>query len=213
MSRGKDPWDLYDIGGSFSDEHDEQPMFRSLPPVPGGRSPSPAMNQLGWHRNSDHDDGYASLLALPAPPGSPFNPSLGQLALMAPPSSSVATSSASPLLDRLLSPAPTSMPGSSDRSRSRNSGRNAGSPAPSPAAAFPNNPRTPYEVLGVSEHATQEEVKKAYKKAALRYHPDLCKGGEEDRALATRRFQLVGEAFAILGDRECCSIRMLLSRR
>lgn len=70
--------------------------------------------------------------------------------------------------------------------------------------SFPRNPKTPYEILGVSELATQEEIKKAYKNGALHNHPDLCRGSEKEKDAATRRFQLIAEAFAILGDRKSC---------
>lgn len=54
-----------------------------------------------------------------------------------------------------------------------------------------------YEVLGVSRDATRDEIKKAYKKLAKKYHPDLNKGAE-----AEKRFKEVNEAAAILGDEE-----------
>lgn len=52
-----------------------------------------------------------------------------------------------------------------------------------------------YETLGVSRNASQEEIKKAYKTLAKKYHPDLNK-----EAGSTEKFKTVNEAFAILGD-------------
>ena len=70
--------------------------------------------------------------------------------------------------------------------------------------AFPVNPKTPYEVLGVSEDVSQDDLKAAYKKAAMRWHPDrYTQSSERQVAEATRRFQLIGEAYAVLGDGQC----------
>lgn len=49
-----------------------------------------------------------------------------------------------------------------------------------------------YEVLGVNENASQEEIKKAFKKLAMTHHPD--RGGSE------QRFKQVNEAYSTLGD-------------
>ena len=53
-----------------------------------------------------------------------------------------------------------------------------------------------YEVLGVSRDATEKEVKKAYKRLAMKYHPDRTKG---DEALE-EKFKEVKEAYEILND-------------
>lgn len=51
--------------------------------------------------------------------------------------------------------------------------------------------RSPYEVLGVSEGASQDEVKKAYRKLARKYHPDLNPGDAE----AARKMVEINEAY------------------
>jgi len=54
-----------------------------------------------------------------------------------------------------------------------------------------------YDVLEVSVNASEEEIKKAYKKQAIRWHPDKNPDNVEQ---AEERFKLVAEAFAVLGD-------------
>jgi len=56
-------------------------------------------------------------------------------------------------------------------------------------------PRDYYERLGVTRAAKREEIKKAYRKLALKYHPDVCK--EED---ASEKFKEVKEAYEALID-------------
>ena len=56
----------------------------------------------------------------------------------------------------------------------------------------------PYEVLSLDEDASQEEVKKAYKKAALKHHPD--KASNKDKDTAHARFQEIAFAYAVLSD-------------
>jgi molecular chaperone DnaJ len=55
-----------------------------------------------------------------------------------------------------------------------------------------------YELLGVDKSASREQIKKAYKKLAKKYHPDLNKDDPE----AEKKFKEVNEAAAILGDEE-----------
>ncbi len=55
-----------------------------------------------------------------------------------------------------------------------------------------------YEILGVSRTATQEEIKKAYRKLALTYHPDRNPDNKEAEA----RFKEAAEAYAVLSDPE-----------
>lgn len=55
-----------------------------------------------------------------------------------------------------------------------------------------------YEVLGVSRDATQEEIKRAYRKLAFQYHPDRNPGDKE----AEEKFKEAAEAYEVLRDPE-----------
>ncbi len=53
-----------------------------------------------------------------------------------------------------------------------------------------------YEVLGIQKNATEEEIKKAYKKQAIKYHPDRNPGNKE----AEEKFKEAAEAYEVLHD-------------
>jgi len=53
-----------------------------------------------------------------------------------------------------------------------------------------------YKILGINKTATQEEIKKAYRKLARKYHPDLNPGNKE----AEEKFKEINEAYAVLSD-------------
>ena len=57
-----------------------------------------------------------------------------------------------------------------------------------------------YEVLGVSKDASEGQIKKAYRKLALQYHPDKNKSG--DRDAAAEKFKEISEAAETLLDKE-----------
>ncbi len=58
------------------------------------------------------------------------------------------------------------------------------------------NKRDYYEVLGLAKAASQEEVKKAYRKLAIKYHPDKNQNNKE----AEEKFKEATEAYEVLGD-------------
>lgn len=168
--------------------HDDEPMFRSTPRLTGsgastGRTTTP--RPIGW--------------TTPAPAGSP-------LRLSDRPASFDGLGNDDDLYKDLFGsrarsplalPAPSSpfYPASPPPKYSTRGGEE-------PLDNFPNDPKTPYEVLGVSEYASNAEIKKAYKKRALAFHPDKCQGHAAAVEEADRRFKLIAEAYAILGMRQ-----------
>ena len=55
-----------------------------------------------------------------------------------------------------------------------------------------------YEILGVAKDATEQEIKKAYRKLAMQHHPDRNK---DDKA-SEEKFKEASEAYEVLGDKE-----------
>ena len=53
-----------------------------------------------------------------------------------------------------------------------------------------------YEVLGLQKGASEEEIKKAFRKMAMKYHPDKNPGNKE----AEEKFKEVNEAYSVLSD-------------
>ncbi len=57
-------------------------------------------------------------------------------------------------------------------------------------------PEDYYQALGVEKNATDNEIKKAYRKSALKYHPDRGKDGDESK------FKEINEAYQVLSDKQ-----------
>ena len=53
-----------------------------------------------------------------------------------------------------------------------------------------------YKILGVDKNATQDDIKKAFRKLSIKYHPDRNQGSKE----AENKFKEVAEAYEVLGD-------------
>jgi len=60
-------------------------------------------------------------------------------------------------------------------------------------------PKDYYKILGVPRNASEEDIKKAYRKLAMQYHPDRNQGKEK---WANEKFKEINEAYGILGDPE-----------
>lgn len=54
-----------------------------------------------------------------------------------------------------------------------------------------------YKVLGITKSATDDDIRKAYRKLAIRWHPDK---NPENQAEATEKFKLIAEAYEVLSD-------------
>jgi DnaJ-class molecular chaperone len=54
--------------------------------------------------------------------------------------------------------------------------------------------------LEVAKGANEDEIKKAYKKMALKWHPDKNSSSEEQKILADKMFKDIGEAYSVLSD-------------
>ena len=57
-----------------------------------------------------------------------------------------------------------------------------------------------YKVLGVDKKAAQDEIKKAYRKLAVKYHPDKNQGSKEKES--EEKFKEISEAYNVIGDPE-----------
>ncbi len=59
-----------------------------------------------------------------------------------------------------------------------------------------------YEILGVSKSASKKDIKKAYRKLALKYHPDRAKESGMNPKESENKFKEIGEAYSVLSDTE-----------
>ena len=70
------------------------------------------------------------------------------------------------------------------------------------------NKRCYYEVLGVGRTANDEELKKSFRRMAMKLHPDRC----PDDPAAQDKFKEAKEAYEVLSDSRACANRRVLRR-
>ncbi len=63
-----------------------------------------------------------------------------------------------------------------------------------------NKRRDFYKLLEVNKNSTQEEIRKNFKRLAIKWHPDKNNESEEKRIYAEKMFQDINEAYGILSD-------------
>jgi len=59
-----------------------------------------------------------------------------------------------------------------------------------------------YKTLGVTRSATKDEIKKAYRKLALKFHPDRAKKSGLDPKVSEEKFKEISEAYSVLSDKK-----------
>lgn len=64
-----------------------------------------------------------------------------------------------------------------------------------------------YDILGIGKDASDEQVKKAYRKLALKWHPDK---NPDNQSEAEKKFKEISEAYEVLSDSECFLLLLYL---
>ena len=67
-----------------------------------------------------------------------------------------------------------------------------------------------YKILELDKNATQDQIKKSYRKLALKYHPDRNKDNKEE---SEKKFKQIGEAYGVLSDKKKRSYMINLEKK